>query len=324
MPVALFVALAGSLLIHGAALLGADIELFASEPEPLRLEAELVLPPPPPATPAKPQPAPRAKPPEPPRKIVQPAEAPVRPTVSRSEPLPEPVEAVGKKEPDFASTAAMPEKAPATPVLAGNGVIRYAIFKETISMQIGRVEQRWEFNADGTYRLSSLSETTGLAAVFKPVKVEVESRGRMFYGGLQPEQFRTVKNGKDSNENADFDWASGEVRLSRDGSAQPVAPGSQDILSLNYQLAYLGKAAEGVTLGVVTGKKYERHALDSLGEEDLVTPAGTFRTLHLRAMTNKITEFWIALDHHRLPVKIRFTDKKGESFEQVATEIGMQ
>jgi hypothetical protein len=24
-----------------------------------------------------------------------------------------------------------------------------------------------------------------------------------------------------------------------------------------------------------------------------------------------------------LPVKIRFTDKKGESFEQVATEIGL-
>ncbi len=322
MPVALFVALAGSLLIHGAALLGTDIELFASEPEPLRLEAELVMPPPPPG-PAKPQPVPRVKPSEPPRKVAQPAVTPSQPVAAETPP-PEPADMSGKNEQNFASTAAMPERAPATPVLAGNGVIRYAIFKESLSMQIGRVEQRWEFNADGTYRLSSLTETTGLAAVFKPVRVEVESRGRMAYGGLQPEQFRTLKNGKDANENADFDWGSGEVRLSRDGSVQAVAPGSQDILSLNYQLAYLGKAAEGVTLGVVTGKKYERHALDSLGEEELVTPAGTFRTLHLRAMTNKTTEFWIALDHHRLPVKIRFTDKKGESFEQVATEIGMQ
>ena len=46
------------------------------------------------------------------------------------------------------------------------------------------------------------------------------------------------------------------------------------------------------------------------------------RTLHLRAMTDNVTEIWIALDRLRLPVKIRFTDKKGESFEQVATELG--
>ena len=48
------------------------------------------------------------------------------------------------------------------------------------------------------------------------------------------------------------------------------------------------------------------------------------RTLHLRAMTDSVTEIWLALDHHRLPVKIRYTDKKGDIFEQVATEIGSQ
>ena len=70
------------------------------------------------------------------------------------------------------------------------------------------------------------------------------------------------------------------------------------------------------------GKKYERYALDSLGEEEIDTPAGRFRTLHLRAMTDSVTEIWLALDHHRLPVKIRFTDKKGDVFEQIATELG--
>ncbi len=142
--------------------------------------------------------------------------------------------------------------------------------------------------------------------------------------GLQPERYRSLKNGKDDNQNADFDWSTAEVRLSRDGSVRPIAPGTQDILSLNYQLAYLGGLAEGRVLGVVTGKKYERYALDSLGEEEIETPAGRFRTLHLRAMTDNTTEVWIALDHANLPVKIRFTDKKGESFEQVATEIGSQ
>ena len=40
-------------------------------------------------------------------------------------------------------------------------------------------------------------------------------------------------------------------------------------------------------------------------------------------MTDNVTEVWIALDHDRLPVKIRFTDKKGDSFVQVATELGL-
>ena len=39
-------------------------------------------------------------------------------------------------------------------------------------------------------------------------------------------------------------------------------------------------------------------------------------------MTESTTEIWIALDRYRLPVKIRFIDKKGDSFEQLVTEIG--
>jgi hypothetical protein len=41
-------------------------------------------------------------------------------------------------------------------------------------------------------------------------------------------------------------------------------------------------------------------------------------------MTDSVTEVWIALDRQRLPVKIRYTDKKGESFVQVATELEIE
>ena len=112
------------------------------------------------------------------------------------------------------------------------------------------------------------------------------------------------------------------MRLSRDGSIRQITAGAQDILSLNYQFAYLGRLADGASIGVVTGRKYVRYAVDALGEEEIETPAGRFRTLHLRAMTDRTTEVWIALDHAGLPVKIRFTDNKGESYAQVATELG--
>ena len=60
-----------------------------------------------------------------------------------------------------------------------------------------------------------------------------------------------------------------------------------------------------------------------MGEEDIDTPAGRFRTLHLRAAGETLTEIWLALDHQRLPVKIRFTDKKGDSYSQVLSEFGL-
>ncbi|MDP3538717.1 MAG: DUF3108 domain-containing protein [Azonexus sp.] len=317
MPFALLIALAGSLAIHGAALFGTDVELFGSEPEPVSLRAEIQPPPPPPA------PVPEVLHPAP-----MPPAKPAKPGVlasARPSPIavPAPAEVPVEIAPEVPSTAALIIPEPAKPILPASGVIRFAIFKESIGFQVGRAEHRWEFTEDGRYRLTGITETSGLAALLKPVRLEVESSGRLVAGGLQPETFRSLKNGKDANENADFDWSTAAVRLSRDGSLRPISPGAQDILSLHYQLAYLGKLAEGASIDVVTGKKYERYALDSLGEEEIEVPAGRFRTLHLRAMTDNTTEIWIALDRGRLPVKIRFTDKKGESFEQVATELGM-
>ena len=327
MPVALLAALLGSLAIHAAALVGMDVELFGGgpEPEPAPLRAEIR--PLPEAPPAPPDVAPKAAPPSavkaarPPRPASARPGVPAAPVAALSTPETEPAP-LPEIVPEMPSTAPLTPAQPAKPILPATGTIRYAILKESLGLQVGRAEHRWEFTEDGRYRLTGITETSGLVSLFKPIRLETESSGRLVAGGLQPETYRTLKNGKDAGENADFDWSTAEVRLARDGSVQPIAKGTQDILSLNYQLAYLGGLAEGSVIGVVTGRKYERYAVDSLGEEEIETPAGRFRALHLRAMTDKTTEVWIALDRQRLPVRIRLTDKKGESFEQVATEIG--
>ena len=57
------------------------------------------------------------------------------------------------------------------------------------------------------------------------------------------------------------------------------------------------------------------------GDEEIVVPAGTLRTLHLRAPGVNTTELWLAYDYLLLPVKIRHVDNKGNSLVQVATEI---
>lgn len=325
MPLALVIALAASLGIHAAALFGTDVEIFGGADEPVPLRAELQPPPPPSAAEQKPVVKPRPKP----AKQAPLASAKPSPTAETVAPAPE--TKPSEIAPNLLSTlgpavdsvvVATKEQEPAKPLLPAKGRMRFVIYYGTQGFQIGRAEHSWEFTEDGRYRLTGMTETSGLVALFKPLVFENESSGRLVAGGLQPETYRTRKNGKDANENADFDWSTAEVRLSRSGATQPVSPGAQDILSLNYQLAYLRHPEGGATVGVVTGKKYDRFALDSLGEEEIDIPAGHFRTLHLRAMGDTVTEIWIALDRHRLPVKIRYTDKKGDIFEQVATEIG--
>ncbi len=323
MPLAFLVALAASLGIHAAALFGSDVDLFggADEPQPLRVALQPLPPPvapiaivPKPAVKSRPKPAQAARlttgKPSPHAESGENKPAEIAPNLPST---------VGPADP--AVVVATTVAAPVKPLLPAKGSMRFVIFYGTQGFQIGRAEHRWAFTEDGRYRLTGMTETSGLVALFKPLVFENESRGRLAAGGLQPETYRTRKNGKDANENADFDWSTVEVRLSRSGATQPVNPGAQDILSLNYQLAYLRQPEDGATVGVVTGKKYDRFALDSLGEEEIDLPAGHFRTLHLRAMGDTVTEIWIALDRHRLPVKIRYTDKKGDIFEQVATEI---
>lgn len=328
MPIAIVLALAASLGIHAAALFGPDVELFGGADEPLPLRAELQAPPAPPAMPAAaakpaesqlPETKAAAKPRPKARRLATPR-PPAAADAAPTQPAPE-LSAAAETTAPVAESPPMPPE-PVRPLLPANGVIRFAIFMGSQGFQVGRAEHRWEFTEDGRYHLFGMTETSGLVGLFKPVRFENESRGRLVAGGLQPEHYLTRKNGKDANENAEFDWSAPQVRLSRDGQTRPVAPGTQDILSLNYHLAYVRQPESGATLGVVTGKKYERYALDALGEEDIDTPAGHFRTLHLRAMTDSVTEIWLALDHHRLPVKIRFTDKKGDVFEQIATELG--
>lgn len=318
MPIAFLAALAGSLAIHAAALFLPDIDLStAPEPPPLTAELKpLPLPPEPPAKHAEPTPKPKPVPAKPKAVRTQTADAsaPAVPAKAEATPEPQPTVPAAAPEPAIAPP-------PAEPRLPSNGRIRYTVYRGDRGFEVGRAEHAWEF-ADGRYRITAVTETSGLAAVFKPVRIELESRGTVTANGLQPEHFTTRRNGAETNENADFDWAAHEVVLARNGNRYPVRDGAQDLVSFHYQLGYLARLVDGASMGVASGKKFERYSFDAVGEEDIDTPAGRFHTLHVRVQTDSVTELWLATDKLMLPVRIRYTDKKGDSFEQVATALG--
>ena len=310
MPFALIIAFAASLGVHALALFGTDVDL-STTPDPPAIVAELV-------------PLPKAAP------IEDLARPERKPPVAKPKRLHENVSASPVlTAPDSSAVAAPAAAEPAAPAVAGvappesrmpaRGMIRYRVDRGDQGFEVGHSTHDWEI-VDGAYRMTAVTETTGLVALFKPLRIELESRGHMTAEGLRPDSFMIRRGGSDTSEKARFDWTQMQVQIG-DSAAQPLRHGSQDLLSFHYQLGFLPHPEAKNNLPIATGKKYENYHLESLGDEEIETPAGIFRTLHLRAPGDNTTELWLAYDYLLLPVKIRHLDRDGDSFVQVATAI---
>ena len=350
MPYALLSALVASLLIHLLALFGAELRLDAESPAaPPPILAMLKMPPKPvkpvnslpapsiaastpvaPAPPALQQPLPRQKPRRAPTKPVIRVPASVESPISLPTPEAEPeIVPVLAAEPVEAAEAAdtadaiidTPDISAISARLPANGAIDYRVERGDSGFAIGVARHQWEIEGEH-YRLTSIVQSTGLVRLFKDFRVEMESRGTFTENGLQPDFFVMRRNDKPTREKAFFDWQRMKVRIS-DKAEQDLDPGAQDFLSFNYQLGFLPAAGAGTDLPIATGRKYSDYHLESLGDEEIETPAGRLRTLHLRAPGENTTELWLAYDYRLLPVKIRHVDSKGDSLVQVATHLEM-
>mgnify|MGYP001306619792 CR=1 FL=1 len=201
-----------------------------------------------------------------------------------------------------------------------SGRIVYRVIRGADGFVIGRSEQRWEHDGK-RYRLQGITETTGLAALFRPVRMVQESRGSLDAAGLRPLEFATRRTGKDA-ESIRFDPQRGQVVLA-DGSAVPVAAGAQDLLSLFHHVGALPAGAPRSVLAVATVRKVALHDVAASAELALDTPLGARTVRHFRidGRTGKdVTEIWLDATT-RLPVKIRHRDRDGEVIEQVAVAI---
>ncbi len=325
---ALLVAVALSLGIHAWLLFVPAIDLASWLPTP-RLAAEIVVVPP--ATPSKSPAAalalPRSKPAPRPASPLKPAPSPA--TTPLANPLPGALAGgsaiLGTAEPaapvaSAPSVAATPPSAAPAERQRYQGRIRYIVYKGEQGMEVGQEIHQWEV-ADGLYHLTGTLETTGLAAVFKSLRIVKDSRGRIDGSGLHPEHFVVTRNGRETGERADFDLDAGTVSVAG-RAAQPAAAGAQDLMSFQYQLGLLLPSGR-LDVPLATGKKYASFRFERLADENLTTPAGTFRTRHYRAADDSTTEVWLAVERSGVPVKIRHTDRNGDVFDEVAADISL-
>ena len=250
----------------------------------------------------------------------------------------EPAEPATDVEPSAAApdapapSAAAANSARATPIqpvrdLPQSGSQSYEVFIGSSRLHIGRTLQTWTID-DQTYRLSSTSETTGLAGFLRPYQLDYVSEGRVDASGFQPESF-SVRRGRNGSRQygAHFDWNAKELTLGPAAAPRRVAlpEGTLDVLSFIYQLVRAELAPGRFQVNVTTGTRLETYTLEVGAEEDIEVPTGTIRALPVRQLRKpgqESIEIWLAPERRYLPVRIRFLDRNGElSGEQLAADV---
>lgn len=225
-----------------------------------------------------------------------------------------------------AETAASMTSESAAPVpanisLPGRGRIRYVITLGDRGFIVGHAVHSWDH--DGfSYRLKSLTETTGLVSLFKPAQVLQSSQGEVTDEGLKPRTFRHERAGR--SDTADFDW--GRRIVNNSGREDILGDGTQDMLSMYYQLVLLAPRSGVIHMPIATGRKLANYRFDVLGEETLGFPAGERRLVHVAVRSgNDNIEMWLPVGEggqsRGMPLKMRITDRKGDIYNQVADDL---
>lgn len=350
----LLFALAVSVLLH--LLLAGGLRSFDHERVPEArntIRAALIVPPaplppkvaPPPAPLPEAAPAPVEPPKRPPRPR-SPKRDPVAPPEPRPEPEPEPqvpsrpvpgadteeadgegADAVGDRElldraiaegalPDRDETAALtPERA-----LVSQAKLEFEVFRGELA--IGETRYHWVHDGSD-YQMDQVTETTGLAGLLKPLRVEQRSTGEVTTTGLKPSRYVSrATQGKATEEEVVFDWDGNRVML-RAGTKQSehaLSAGAQDMLSLWLEIIWRAQYGGDFDFALATGKRYTPRwfvADPDLGSLDTAIGRQLVKRLQARAQAgdNQI-EVWLAPNLRWLPVLIRFTDRKGDVYDQ--------
>jgi len=202
------------------------------------------------------------------------------------------------------------------------GQLEFEVRQVSSGLVIGRNEHRWDHDGK-TWRLNSVTEPAGIASLFSDARAEQESQGIFVDAGLQPLEFRTARSGK-ARDSARFDIAAGRLVLGN-GETHAFRVPAQDLLSLFYQLGVHAPDRFPATLLATTGRKLAEYALTPGAIEPLATGIGPRRARHVgivprgKPESEERTDVWIDAAT-RLPIKIRYRDRKGGLFEQVLVQ----
>lgn len=202
--------------------------------------------------------------------------------------------------------------------------IEYDVYRGTETVAAGVTKVIFSMVRNESYHINSVTEAKGLVSLFFD-KLTQTSTGSVTERGLRPNHYQ-YQYGDDERrlQYADFAWSDGVIELnsSKGKKTEPLADGTQDLLSFMYQFMFSAPLSK-MQLAITNGKNLRTYDYQFVGEEVITTKLGDLNTLHIvtTGKEDEKTELWLAIDYQFIPVKIRKTEKDGDSIEQIASKI---
>lgn len=327
-------------------------------PDPVRTSrVRWIVPKPPEPEPAPPAPPPPEKkpppepepvvvaPPPPPEPVVEPPPAPVNTVVEAPVEAAPPVPVAVPEEPPQAGPVSVPDAttgtdaSPGTVVAGGGGLgeasLPPATVAPSVNLRYAATAVSKGSNYTGTGQLDwkhdgQQYEARLTTRVLVFTVLEQTSVGRVTDKGLAPDRFTDRR--RSSERAAHFDRLGQRLRYSNNAPDGKLLPGTQDRLSINFQLSALFNArpdayAEGQMLRLpVTSIDVAEVWLFQVGPATLETlPAGQvparLLTRSPRKDYDRKVEVWLLPQHAHLPGRIRITEPNGDYLDMQLKEL---
>jgi hypothetical protein len=300
-----------SLAVH-IALLQSPIRLPDRVDESSPLVATITELPPPPApvetrAPAKPKHR-RAVPVAPP----VPVETPAPEVVAAATAVAEPV-----REPEPVAPPPLEESIPPAPSLAPPRELppridlAYRAYLGTRGFLIGDAVYRLE-HSGSQYRISTVGEARGLAALLFPGEARAKSEGAITADGLQPTSYTVERTSGSRREAASFDWESGMVQLNGDQSV-PLELPTFDPLVVLWQFYFAPPAQDQTEFNIATTRKIYHVTFRRIGAEKITLPFGDVDTEIWKRVDTDSTiqaQVWLAPSLRYVAVKLRLSNAR--------------
>lgn len=225
----------------------------------------------------------------------------------------------------LAVAASVPSAGAATP---GAIAARYEVRMN--GLEVARLEESYTRENDA-YRLTSESTPRGLFALVPALALRFVSTGSVTPRGLRPQRFEGWRGKNEQPEvAAEFDWKARELQLLHEGrnDTKPLAPGTQDRLSVMYDFMFAVPRASGtVDVAVTNGRGISLYTYTVTRDVEIDTPLGRLATVHLvkgREAGGSQNEIWLSTAHAHVPVRMIIVERDGTRYEQIATELTIQ
>ena len=190
----------------------------------------------------------------------------------------------------------------------------HAVYQLHISsFPIGEARVELAAQADGRYRYSSHTYSTGLTRVFRNDKVLESSLFKLHNQQLRPLEYRFDHTGSKKERHAylKFDWTKGEVANTVEGHTWEMDIPDNALDKLVVQLAVmmdLDAGKQELVYAIADGGKLKEYTFAIVGKEKLRVPAGEYETVkleRLRKDNDRTTYLWCAPSLGYLPVRIK-------------------